>query len=84
MISGDSSDGIKSNGESNGTVQGGGGAIDVDAPVGSITFSTQLVAKGGDCSGCEVDLNAGQNITSTSMGFIDMRASLSATADSSA
>ena len=70
-ITGDPSEGVKSFGNA----QGGGGSINVDATLGSVSVSTQLVPKGGDCGSCEVNLNAGANITTTVQGVIDMRAS---------
>lgn len=70
-ITGDPSEGIRSFGNA----QGGGGAITVDAPAGSIAVSTQLVPKGGDCGGCEVDLSAGVDVTTTAQGVLDVRAS---------
>src|SRR5580765_4830813 len=44
-VTGDPAEGIRSFGNA----QGGGGAIDVEATLGSVSVSTQLVAKGGDC-----------------------------------
>ena len=70
-VTGDPSEGIKSTGGS----QGGGGTIALEAPLGSISLSTQLVPKGGDCGGCEVDLTAGTTITSTAQGVINMTGS---------
>jgi hypothetical protein len=70
-VTGDPSEGIKSFGNA----QGGGGAITMDALLGSIAVSTQLVAKGGDCGSCEVSLTAGGNVTTTAQGLIDLRAS---------
>jgi hypothetical protein len=70
-VTGDPSEGIKSFGNA----QGGGGAITIDAPLGSISISTQLVPKGGDCGSCEINLNAGINITATAQGVMDLRAS---------
>ncbi len=70
-IGGDPSEGIKSLGNS----QGGGGAIAIESTLGSVNVSTQLVAKGGDCGSCEVDLTAGTSIATTAQGVIDMGAS---------
>jgi hypothetical protein len=70
-LGGDPSEGEQANGSS----QGSGGLIDVEAPAGSISISTQLLAKSGDCSGCEIDLIAGQNITATTPGVINLSGS---------
>src|SRR4029450_889566 len=70
-VTGDPSEGIKSFGNA----QGGGGSITIDATLGSINVSTQLVPKGGDCGSCEVNLNAGTSITTTAQGVLDLRAS---------
>ncbi|MGH7894344.1 MAG: hypothetical protein ACREQL_06725 [Candidatus Binatia bacterium] len=70
-VTGDPSEGIKSFGNA----QGSGGSISLLAPLGSIAVSTQLVPKGGDCGACEVSLAAGQDITTTAQGVIDVRAS---------
>src|SRR5204863_4599931 len=58
-----------------GNAQGSGGAITITSLLGSISLNTQLVPKGGDCGSCFIDLFAGQNITSTAQGVMDMRAS---------
>jgi hypothetical protein len=70
-VTGDPSEGLKSFGNA----QGGGGSITIDAPLGSLSISTQLVPKGGDCGSCEVNLNAGTSITTTAQGVLDLRAS---------
>jgi hypothetical protein len=70
-ITGDPSEGIRSFGNA----QGGGGAIMVDATLGSIAISTQIVPKGGDCGSCSVDLTAGGSISTTAQGVMDLRAS---------
>lgn len=71
VITGDPAEGLKSLGNA----QGGGGTIAIEATLGSLNVSTQLVAKGGDCGSCEVDLTAGTSITTTAQGVIDMSAS---------
>jgi len=53
-ITGDPSIGI----QANGNTQGGGGLITVNSVVGAVSVDSPLVAKGGDCSGCEIDLFA--------------------------
>src|SRR5262245_61235487 len=71
VITGDPSLGIRSFGNA----QGGGGSININAVLGSLNISTQLVPKGGDCGSCEIDLNAGTSITATAQGVLDLRAS---------
>jgi hypothetical protein len=70
-ITGDPSEGLRSLGNA----QGGGGTIAIEATLGAVSISTQIVAKGGDCSSCEIDLTAGTDLTTTAQGVIDMRAS---------
>jgi hypothetical protein len=70
-ITGDPDVGIQTIGSS----LGGGGTIDVEAPLGSISVASLLAAKAGDCSGCEVDLTAGLDISTTATGVINMNAS---------
>jgi hypothetical protein len=70
-VTGDPSEGLKSFGNA----QGSGGSITLTALLGSISINTQIVPKGGDCSSCFIDLFAGQDITSTAQGLLDMRAS---------
>ena len=70
-ITGDPSEGLKSFGNA----QGSGGSIALTSTLGSISINTQIVPKGGDCGSCFIDLFAGQSITSTAQGVLDMRAS---------
>lgn len=70
-ITGDPSVGIQSNGNS----QGGGGLIVVNSIIGAVSVDSPLVAKGGDCSGCEIDLYAGTDITTTVTGDVDLTSS---------
>jgi hypothetical protein len=67
-VGGDPNEGIRAQGDS----EGGGGFVSLEATVGSINVSTQLAPKGGDCGGCEVDMTAGLDITTTTAGIIDM------------
>jgi hypothetical protein len=71
VVGGDPSEGLKSFGNA----QGGGGSINLDALMGSISIATQLVPKGGDCGSCEINLTAGLDITATAQGVMDLRAS---------
>jgi hypothetical protein len=70
-ITGDPSVGL----QANGNAQGGGGSIVVDAIVGAISVDSPLAAKNGDCSGCEIDLYAGTDVTTTVLGDIDLTSS---------
>jgi hypothetical protein len=70
-ITGDPSIGI----QANGNTQGGGGLITVNSVVGAVSVDSPLVAKGGDCSGCEIDLFAGTDVTTTVTGDVDLTSS---------
>lgn len=70
-ITGDPSVGLQANGND----QGGGGLICIMAAAGGVAIDTPLVAKGGDCSSCEIDINAGTDITTTAHGNVDMSSS---------
>jgi hypothetical protein len=58
-----------------GADQGGGGLIVLTATLGAVSVAAPIVAKGGDCGGCEVDFNAGTDVSTTSTGDVDERAS---------